>query len=61
METLTSIVARYHQQDTWKENLIFEASSFDLLLDILSESGELTDRPAWKDLVNTSFAEKAAQ
>lgn len=61
METLTSIVSRYHQQDTWKENLIFEKSSFDLLLDILSESGELTDRPEWKDLVTTSFAEKAAE
>lgn len=61
METLTSIVSRYHQQDTWKENLIFEESSFHLLLDILSESGELTDRPEWKDLVTTSFAEKAAE
>ena len=61
LATITTIVTRYYEQDTWKENLIFEASSFDLLLDILSESGELTDRPAWKDLVNTSFAEKAAQ
>ena len=23
METLTTIVKRYHEQDTWKENLIF--------------------------------------
>ncbi len=61
METLTSIVARYHQQDTWKENLIFEESSFTLLLDILSESGELTKRPEWEKLVDTSFAEKAAK
>lgn len=59
METLTAIVTRYHEQDTWKENLIFEESSFELLLDILSESGELSDRPAYQDLVNTSFAEKA--
>ena len=61
METLTAIVARYHEQDTWKENLIFEESSYDLLLDILSGSGELTDKPSYQDLVNTSFAEKAAK
>ena len=45
MDTLTTIVSRYHEQETWKENLIFEESSYNLLLDILSESGELTDRP----------------
>ena len=61
METLTTIVTRYHEQDTWKENLIFEESSFDLLLNILSEAGELTDRPAYQDLVNTSFAQKAVK
>lgn len=61
METLTAIIARYHKQDTWKENLIFEESSFGLLLDILSDAGELTQRPVYKDLVNTSFAQKAAK
>ncbi len=61
MDTLTTIVSRYHEQETWKENLIFEESSYNLLLDILSESGELTDRPAYKDLIDSSFAEKAAK
>ncbi len=60
METLTAIVTRYHEQDTWKENLIFEESSFGLLLDILSDAGELAKRPAYQDLVDTSFAQKAA-
>lgn len=60
METLTAIVTRYHEQDTWKENLIFEESSFGLLLDILSDAGELAKRPAYHDLVDTSFAQKAA-
>ncbi len=61
MATLTTIVSRYHEQETWKENLIFEESSYNLLLDILSESGELTDRPAYKDLIDSSFAEKATK
>lgn len=60
-DTLTTIISRYHEQDTWKENLIFEESSFDLLLDILSEAGELTDTPAYQDLINTSYAEKASK
>lgn len=59
-DTLTTIISRYHEQDTWKENLVFEESSFDLLLDILSEAGELTDTPAYQDLINTSYAEKAS-
>lgn len=61
METLTTIVSRYHEQDTWKENLIFEETSFDLLLKILSESGELTNTPNYQDLVDSSFAQKAAK
>lgn len=61
METLTTIITRYHAQDTWKENLVFEESSFRLLLEILSEAGELADEPSYQDLVDTSFAEKAIQ
>ena len=61
LETLTTIISRYHKQDTWKENLIFEESSFDLLLDILSGAGELTAEPPYQDLVHTGFAKKAAK
>ena len=39
---LTTIVKRYYEQDTWKENLIFEKESFTLLQDILKTGGELT-------------------
>ena len=31
MDTLTTIVKRYYEQDTWKENLVFEKDSFELL------------------------------
>ncbi len=59
-QTLTTIVKRYHEQDTWKENLVFEEDSYLLLLDILSDAGELTGSPAYQELVDTSYAEKAS-
>lgn len=60
-ETLTAIVKRYYDQDTWKENLIFSEDAFTLLQDILEEGGELSERVAYEVLVNTEFAKKAAQ
>ena len=59
-QTLTTIVTRYYEQDTWKENLIFEEDSYKLLLDILSDAGELTGTPSYEDLVDTSYAKEAA-
>lgn len=61
LETITAIVKRYYDQDTWKENLIFEKDSFELLQDILEDAGELTDRAAYKDLVQTEYARKACE
>lgn len=61
LETITAIVTRYYDQDTWKSDLIFEESSFELLQDILESAGELTERAPYEDLVTTDFAERAAQ
>lgn len=61
LETITTIVSRYYEQDTWKSNLIFEESSFDLLQDILESAGELAERVPYEDLVTTEFAAVAAQ
>lgn len=61
METLTTIIERYHKQDTWKADLIFQEESFTLLQNILEDSGVLTERVSYKDLVTTEFAEKAAK
>ena len=61
LENITVIVDRYKSQDTWKENLIFEKDSFDLLQNILEEAGELTERVPYEKLVTTSFAEEAAK
>ncbi|MDD5804018.1 MAG: ABC transporter substrate-binding protein [Clostridia bacterium] len=59
LDTLTTIVTRYYEQDTWKENLVFEKDSFELLQDILESAGELSDRADYENLVTTAFAEAA--
>lgn len=61
IETITTIVTRYYEQETWKENLVFEKESFELLQDILEDAGELNRRAPYDDLVTTEFAEKAAK
>lgn len=61
LETITTIVTRYYNQDTWKDNLIFEEESFELLQDILEEAGELTKRAPYEDLVTVEYAENAAK
>ncbi len=61
IDTITTIVERYASQETWKDDLIFEEDSFDLLQNILEEAGELEKRAPYADLVNTGYAEKAAK
>jgi len=59
-ETLERIVERYYAQDTWKDNLVFEKESFELLQNILTEFEVLKEKVPYEDLVSTDFAEKAA-
>lgn len=61
LETITTIVSRYHEQDTWKENLVFEKDSYELLLNILESAGELEKRPPYSDLVDNTWTEEAAK
>ena len=61
MEALTTIVERYYVQDTWKDNLIFEEESFNLLQNILEDAGVLENRVPYEDLVIKSFAETAGK
>ena len=61
LDTVTAIVKRYYDQDTWKSNLIFEKESFELLEDILEDSGELSERVSYEDLVTTKYAREAAE
>lgn len=59
IDILTSIVKRYYEQDTWKDNLVFEEDAFTLLQNILEESGQLETRAEYDKLVTTEFAKKA--
>ena len=57
IDTITTIVKRYYDQDTWKENLIFKKDSFELLED----AGELGERAEYEELVQTEYAKNAVK
>ena len=59
LNTITTIVTRYYDQKTWKEDLIFEKDSFELLQDILESADELDSRTPYESLVTTEFAKEA--
>ena len=59
LSTITTIVSRYKEQDTWKKDLNFNEDSFTLLQNILEEAGELSERVPYEDLVTTEFSQKA--
>lgn len=61
IDTLTTIVERYYEQNTWKKDLIFEKDAFDLLQNILQDAKELEKKVPYENLVNTEFAENAAK
>lgn len=58
-DTLTTIVKRYYDQQTWKDNTVLEEDSFNLLQDILEDGGVITTRAPYDKLVTTTYAEKA--
>ncbi|MBQ8857918.1 MAG: ABC transporter substrate-binding protein [Lachnospiraceae bacterium] len=58
---ITTIVKRYYDQDTWKENLVFEQDAFELLQDILMEADELDTRVPYDELVTITYAENSVQ
>lgn len=59
--TITTIVGRYKDQDSWKGDTIFQEDSFNLLQNILDEAGELSQTVPYEDLVLTKYSETAAK
>lgn len=59
--SLITIIDRYQKQDTWKTDTVFSEDSFQLLLDILTESGELDQTVPYHDLVTTEFSFRAVE
>lgn len=60
-EKLVMLVTRYYEQDTWKDNLVFEEESLTLLQDILDDAGELSSRVPYEEIITTQFAKKALE
>ena len=61
IKTLTIIIDRYKTQDTWKNDTIFEESSFSLLQDILFEAGVIDEYAPYSELVDTTFSTNAVK
>ena len=61
IETLTDIVERYKEQDTWKDNPVYYEDSLELFEDIMEEGGELSKRVDFNAFIDNSFAEKAVE
>ncbi|WP_290772154.1 ABC transporter substrate-binding protein [Anaerofustis sp.] len=57
-ETLIKVIDRYKSIDAWKDTPVLTKDSFDRLQDIMSSAGQLDKKAEYKDLVNTTFAEK---
>lgn len=58
VETLTTIIERYKNQDTWKTDPTFSQEGFTLIQDIMEQGSELSHRVPFDDLVTNIFAEK---
>lgn len=61
LATITTIVTRYYDQDTWKKDLLLSEDGYDLMLQILDDAGVLDGDAPYDKLVTTEFAEKAAK
>lgn len=59
VDTITTIVTRYYEQETWKQDLVFTEDSFDLVVNILKDAGVLEGKVPYETLVDTEFAQKA--
>jgi NitT/TauT family transport system substrate-binding protein len=59
LDTITAIVTRYYDQDTWKDNLVFEEDSFMLLQNILQEAGQLEEYAPYEKLVDNTYSNQA--
>lgn len=57
---LITMIKRYKAQDTYKETPEFSKDGFQLLQDILKDSGELKENVPFDTLVNNTFAKKAS-
>ncbi len=56
-ELLTTVVRRYKEQDTWRDNPTPREEAFDRLQEIIEMAGELDKRPSFNEITTREFAE----
>lgn len=56
--TLTQVVARYRSINAWAQTPVMAPESYERLLDIMQQAGELSARPAFDAVIDNSIAEK---
>ena len=59
-ELILAAVKNYIRIGAYASSFVLKESSWNNMLDIIDTAGELTNRVAWNDAVNTSFALKVA-
>ena len=60
MEVLEAVCQRHLDIDAWNDTPVMKEESLDRLMTVMETAGELEQRVAFEDLVDNSFAEKAA-
>ena len=61
IDTLSKIIERYKNQDTWNINPLVDEKGFNIIQDIMQEGGELEKRVPYNDIVINDFANKIIQ
>ena len=57
LDTLEKVVERYKSIDAWNETPFMTMDAFERLQDVIQQSGELTNRVPFEDLVVNEFSE----
>lgn len=58
-DIMISSIARYKEQGSYATDPIVDEAEWNNLLDVMTSAGELSARTEHKEIVNTTFAEKA--
>lgn len=58
---LIAVIQRYKDNDTWCTEPLLKEESLNHLMDVMEMAGELSGRPAYSELVNTTFAENVVK
>ncbi len=63
VDMLATVIDRYKSQDTWSKDLVLGEAALTRLMDVIQsyQADLIPERPPYKDIVTTKFAEEAAK